>query len=148
MELAFLKTEIEEKILRNIPAEIDKKFLSFLDEYKDFFSAIKEDNFSQMEIELKFYTPNRTFDTRLLISTTDSKQTEINISNKALKDFAPSVRVTIYAHTYENIERKVRGFYKLGIGVKEISYTGNINYIYIIQRLISLDKHFIMEYFL
>jgi hypothetical protein len=148
MELNLLKTAIEEKILQNIPAEIDKKFLNFLDEYKNFFSAIDENNLSQIEIELKFYTPNCTFDTRLILSLKSLPKAEINISNKTLKDFAPSVRVTISVHTYENMERKVRNFYKLGIGIKEIYYTGNIYYIYIIQRLISLDKHFIMEYFL
>jgi hypothetical protein len=29
-----------------------------------------------------------------------------------------------------------------------MGYTGNIYYTYIIQRLIQLDKYFIMEYFL
>jgi 6-pyruvoyl-tetrahydropterin synthase len=148
MELSLLKTTIEEKILRNIPAEIDKKFLNFLDEYKSFFGAIDENNLSQIEIELKFYTPNRTFDTRLLVSPTSSTEAEINISNRTLKDFAPSVRVTISVHTYENIKHRVKDFYRLDIGETKITYTGNINYIYIIQRLISLDRYFIMEYFL
>jgi hypothetical protein len=148
MEILFLKTEIEEKILQNIPSEIDKKFLDFLDDYKDFFSAVDKDNLSYMKIELKFYTPNRTFDTMLIIYPTKPTEAEINISNGTLKDFAPSVRVTIYVHTYSDIENKVRNFHKLGIGVMEMGYTGNIYYTYIIQRLIQLDKYFIMEYFL
>jgi hypothetical protein len=148
MEIELLKTKIEEKILRNIPAEINKGFLSFLDEYKYFFSAIDENNLFYIKIELKFYTLNRTFDTMLIVYPENSTEVEINISNGTLKDFAPSVRVTIYVHTYSDIENKVRNFHKLGIGVMEMGYTGNIYYTYIIQRLIQLDKYFIMEYFL
>ena len=148
MELNLLKTAIEEKILRNIPAEINKKFLDFLDEYKNFFNAINEDNLSYIKTQLKFYLPNRTFDAMLIIYPTNSSETEINIFNGTLKDFVPSVRVTIYVHTYSDIENKVKDFHELGIGIMEFGYTGNIYYTYIIQRLISLDKHFIMEYFL
>jgi 6-pyruvoyl-tetrahydropterin synthase len=148
MELNLLKTAIEEKILRNIPAEIDKKFLNFLDEYKNFFSAIEENNLSYIKVQLKFYLPNRAFDTMLIIYPTNPAEVEINIFNGTLKDFAPSVRATIYVHTYSDIENKVKDFHKLGIGIMELGYTGNIYYTYIIQRLISLDKHFIMEYFL
>jgi len=148
MELNFLKTAIEEKILRNIPAEIDKKFLNFLDEYKDFFSAVNEDNLSYIKTQLKFYLPNRTFDTMLIIYPTNPKEVEINILNETLKDFAPSAKVTIYVHTYSDIKNKVKDFHKLGIGIMEMGYTGNIYYTYIIQRLVSLDRYFIMEYFL
>jgi hypothetical protein len=148
MEVKSLKTAIEEKILRNIPAEINKNFLNFLDEYKDFFSAVNEDNLSYIKIELKFYVPNRTFDTMLIIYPTNPAEAEINVFNGTLKDFAPSVRVTIYVHTYSDIENKVKDFHKLGIGIMEFDYTGNIYYTYIIQRLVSLDKHFIMEYFI
>ncbi len=146
MEINLLKTAIEEKVLRNIPAEIDKRFLSFLDEYKDFFEAITENNLSEIEVELKFYTPNRTFDTRLVLSFKNSPEAKINIYNRALKDFSPSVRVVISVHTYEDVEHKVKDFEKLGIGKGEIEYTGNSLHLYIIQRLISLDEYFIMEY--
>ncbi len=148
MEIDLLKTAIEEKVLRNIPAEIDKRFLNFLDEYKDFFEAIEESNLSEIEIELKFYTPNRTFDTRLVLSFKNSPEVKINIYNGTLKDFASSVRVVISVYTYEDVEHKVKDFEKLGIGKGEIEYTGNFIYFYIIQRLISLDKYFIMEYFI
>ena len=148
MELTFLKTEIEEKILRNVPAEIDEKLLNFLNEYKDFFGAIDENNLSQIEIELKFYTPNRTFDARLIISPTNLTEAEINISNVTLRDFAPSVRVAISVRTYEEIKNKVKDFDRLGIGEMKITYTGGIDYIYIIQRLILLDQYFVMEYFI
>ena len=149
MKLELLKKAIEEKILNNIPAEIDKKFLSFLDEYKDFFNAIDENALShQIEVELKFYSPTRTFDTRLLFSLTTLTEAEINISNQTLKDFAPSVRVTISVHTYEEIEHKIGDLHKFGIGKGEMRFTGNIYYIYLIQRLIALDKYFVMEYFL
>jgi hypothetical protein len=145
MKLEILKRAIEEKILQNIPAEVDKKFLSFLDEYKDFFDAIDENALSQIEVELKFYSPTRTFDTRLLFSSINLTEAEINISNQTLNDFAPSVKVSISVHTYEEIEGD---WHKLGIGKGEISYTGNIYYIYFIQRLIALDSYFTMEYFL
>jgi GTPase involved in cell partitioning and DNA repair len=148
MEIEFLKHAIEEKILQNIPAEIDKKFLSFLEDYKNFFNAIDENNLSLIEIELKFYTPNRTFDTRLLIYSKNSVEAEINISSYKLKDFAPSVKVVISAHTYEEIEHKIKDFDKFLIGKGEINYTGTTYYIYIIQKLISLNELFIMEYFL
>ncbi len=148
MEIDLLKTAIEEKVLRNIPAEIDKRFLNFLDEYKDFFEAIEESNLSEIEVELKFYTSNRTFDTRLVLSFKNPPEVKINIYNRALKDFSPSVRVVISVHTYEDVEHKVKDFEKLGIGKEEIEYTGNSLYLYIIQRLISLDKYFIMEYFI
>jgi len=148
MELNLLKAAIEEEIIKNIPAELDKKFLNFLDEYKDFFNAINEGNLSYIKTQLRFYLPNRTFDTMLIIYPTNPAEAEINIFNKTVKDFAPSVRVTIYVHTYSDIENKVKDFHKLGIGIMEFGYTGNIYYTYIIQRFISLDKHFIMEYFL
>jgi hypothetical protein len=148
MEVKSLKTAIEENILRNIPAEINKNFLNFLNEYKDFFSAINENNLFQINIRLRFYTPNRTFDTRLLISTTSLQKAEINISNQTLKDFAPSVRVTISVQTYEDIEQKVKNFQKFGIRSGAIRFTGETYYFYDVQRLISLDKYFIMEYFI
>jgi len=148
MELNLLKNAMEEKILRNIPAEIDKKFLDFLDEYKNFFGVVNDDDLSYIKAQLKFYLPNRIYDTMLIVYPTNRTETEINISNEILKDFVPSVRVTIYVHTYSNIESKVKNFHELGIGIMEMGYTGNIYYTYIIQRLISLDKYFIMEYFI
>jgi len=144
----ILKSAIEEKILNNIPAEINKEFLGFLDEYEYFFNAIDENYLSQIEVELRFYLPTRTFDTRLLFSKTNITEYEINISDYTLKDYAPSVRVTISIHTYENLERKIRDLDIFGIGVGEIAHKGHTYYIYYIQRLIALDKYFVMEYFL